>query len=311
LTTQLTLQPESSAARIARRWVREELTDRQRDDLLESAVLGVSELVTNALLHVRSTINVRIVDRDERLRIEVHDDSTRPPDGRANTATSPTTPATFGRGLQIVDSISLSWGVAYEDAGKVVWFHPMPEGSHRRGRHVNLPRPMVDVAVTAGVETAPCELIDVPVIVLEHVRLRFQDLRRELTLVALHAHDKKSGQSGVVGRLNEVALRLEHFRGVSAGAEKAIDAAIDAGLDRVTLHYDLPLSAVPGILELQQLIHEADEFCRAQQLLTLASGPQESALRDWYLGELVAQAQGTAPTPWPGEFVVTDPRPLG
>ena len=81
--------------------------------------------------------------------------------------------------------------------------------------------------------------------------------------------------------------------------------------EMTALQYDLPLSAIPGILELKDLVHEADEFCRAEALLTVASGPQESAFRDWYLGELVAQAQGAAPTPWPGEFVVTDPTPMG
>lgn len=315
MTVQLTLPPESSAAGIARRWVRDQLTGRHRDDLLESAVLGVSELVTNALLHVRSTIDVRIVDRDRRVRIEVRDDSSRPPDGRAGQASLPgTSPATIGRGLQIVDSISLSWGVAYEAVGKVVWFHPMPAGTHRRGHRDALsePRggPTTATPLPEDVETVPCDLVDVPVNVLAHARLRFQDLRRELTLIALQASDQESGQAAVGGRLNEVALRLERFRGVGAGADREVDAAIEAGLDRVTLHFDLPLSVVTGILELIELIHEADEFCRTEALLTLASGPQEGALRDWYLGDLVAQAQGAAPTPWPGEFVVTDPEPL-
>jgi anti-sigma regulatory factor (Ser/Thr protein kinase) len=130
LATQLTLQPESTAAGIARRWVTNQLTELSRPDLLESAILGVSELVTNALLHVRGTIHVRIVEDDSRLRIEVHDDSTRAPEGRSTLVMSTSSnPSTIGRGLQIVDSISLSWGVAYATAGKCVWFQPMPEGA--------------------------------------------------------------------------------------------------------------------------------------------------------------------------------------
>lgn len=309
MTEQLTLQPESSAARIARRWIRDELSERERPDLMESAVLGVSELVTNALLHVRSPISIRIVEVGHRLRIEVYDDSPRAPEGRPTIVVDTSaSPATIGRGLQIVDSISLSWGVAYEDHGKCVWFQPMPEGTHPSGQDPDEGQPLPEKpAPAAGMETISVTLVDVPIKLLEHYRVRFRDLRRELTLIALQTDDHGHGQAAVGGRLNDVALRLETFGPIGSDAEKIVEEALGAGRDRIDLPYDLPLAAVPGIVELQELIHEADAFCRSEALLTLAAGPQETALRDWYLGELVAQAGGAAPTPWPGEFVVTDP----
>ncbi len=311
MTAQLTLQPESSAAGIARRWIREALTQRARHDLTDSAVLGVSELVTNALLHVRSPINVRLVESDDRLRIEVYDESLRPPDGRPSIiASRGAEPATIGRGLQIVDSISLSWGVAYADSGKCIWFQPMPEGADKAGAPAELPARQAEVVSTPpGLETVSVDLVDVPVDLLVHYRVRFRDLRRELTLIALNVGDGASGKPSVGGRLNDVALRLESFGPINADADRIIDEALEAGRDRVNVHYDLPTAAVPGILELQALLLEADEFCRAEALLTLAAGPQETAMRAWYLGELIAQASGAEPTPWPGEFVVTDPAP--
>lgn len=308
MTAQLTLKPESSAAGIARRWVRTELAQRSRPELLESAILGVSELVTNALLHVRSPINVRIVDVDARVRIEVYDDSTRPPDGRpAFMVSRGTNPSTFGRGLQIVDSISLSWGVAYEDAGKCVWFQPTPDGCSTPGREA-LPHDQStpDVTNSAAGQTFSVELLDVPVVLLMHYRVRFRDLRRELTLIALDNEEHAT----VPGQLNEVARQLEVYKGATMTAEAAVDKAVAAGRDRTTLRYTLPLAAVPGISDLQRLVLEADEFCRARRLLTLAAGPQENALRAWYLGEFAAQAGRARPTPWPGAFVVTDPEPL-
>jgi anti-sigma regulatory factor (Ser/Thr protein kinase) len=309
VAAQLTLEPESRAAGIARRWVRQELTDRSRPELLDSAILGVSELVTNAVLHVRGRIFVRIVDADSKLRIEVYDDSPRPPEGYRSMLTSrPTNPATIGRGLQIVDSISLSWGVAYEDAGKCVWFQPMPEtGPMRTGNGPVMPeaRGTQSDQQTHG-DHVGVDLIDVPVLLLVHYRTRFRDLRREMTLIALDAMES----SNVAGQLTAAALALEVYRDTGTMAGKQVEEAIEAGLDRVRLHYETPRAAVPGIVALQRLLREADEFCRSRQLLTLASGPQERALQDWYLGEFVAQAGGAAPTPWPGEFIVTDPEPL-
>ncbi len=309
MTAQLTLQPESRAAGIARRWVRQELTDRSRTELLDSAVLGVSELVTNAVLHVRGEIFVRIVDADSKLRIEVYDDSPRPPDGHPPMLTTrPSNPATIGRGLQIVDSISLSWGVAYEDAGKCVWFQPMPEHlPTRTGAGPLIPEAReAQAAPPLQNDQVSIDLIDVPVHLLVHYRTRFRDLRREMTLIALDAYEP----STVAGRLTAAAVELEVYRNTGTVAGKQVEEAINAGLDRITLHYDMPREAIPGIAGFIRLLREADEFCRSRQLLTLASGPQERALQDWYLGEFVAQAAGAAPTPWPGEFIVTDPEPL-
>jgi anti-sigma regulatory factor (Ser/Thr protein kinase) len=312
VTAQLTLQPQSSAAGIARRWVREMLTERSRDDLMDAAVLGVSELVTNALLHVRSVINVRIIDAEPRLRIEVYDDSTRPPEGNASFVDEETSPPTIGRGLRIVDAISLSWGVAYENAGKCVWFQPKPEGEQASGQAVDDPEPEPVPALPgdSGPESVGVDLVDLPVDVLLHYRVRFGDLRRELTLIALQAGHHEDDPRRVGSRLNELLLRLESFGPIGESARKLVAEAHRAGQDRVTVHYDMPLAALPVIEELRSLLMEADAYCRSEALLTLAAGPQEAALRAWYLGELLNQARGADPTPWPGAFTVTDPDPL-
>lgn len=304
VTTQVTLQPETRAAGVARRWVKRELMQRSRSELLDSAVLGVSELVTNALLHVRGLINIRIVDSDDQLVIEVHDSSTSPPDDQSATmAAKANHPSTIGRGLQIVDSISSAWGVDYEESGKCVWFAPTPdESADGRPGQVLKQRPPQQSAHAAR-DTVKVELVDLPLELLVHYRIRFRDLRRELTLIALDAQERSS----VAGRLTAVARRLENYGQVGADAEQDIADAISEGLDRMTVRYELPLGAVQGIIELRGLLAEADAFCRARRMLTLASGPQENALRAWYLGELIAQAEGGTPTPWPGSFVVTDP----
>src|SRR6478752_4254635 len=63
----------------ARRWVVDVCTDIGREDLAECAELGVSELVTNALLHADAPYDVRVRGTREHPRVEVRDGSQEPP----------------------------------------------------------------------------------------------------------------------------------------------------------------------------------------------------------------------------------------
>jgi hypothetical protein len=287
--------------------VRRELVERAHPELTDSAVLGVSELVTNAVLHVRSTIVVRLVDEGGRLRVEVYDDSPRPPEGQQMLVDDDLlSPSTIGRGLQIVDSISHSWGVSYEHVGKCIWFLPAPDdGGAPTGTHnwhwdkdqIEEQSPPSGVVVTAS-------LRDVPVHLFLGYRERFFDLKREMTLIAL------GGRGNTIAhRLVALSRVMELFQPSQDAALRRVEAAGEEGLDRVDISVDVPIDLVPQILEFRQLLIKANDFCRDEQLLTLAAGPQEQALRAWYLGELAAQASGEAPVPWPGQFVMTDPAP--
>ena len=65
--------------------------DIDRDDLVECAELGVSELVTNAVLHGSPPIKVRVRGTWEHPRVEVIDGSTEPPDPARQPRPSATT----------------------------------------------------------------------------------------------------------------------------------------------------------------------------------------------------------------------------
>ncbi|MGH3366368.1 MAG: ATP-binding protein [Nocardioidaceae bacterium] len=52
------LPPEPQSAPVARRWVRQRLTEIGRAELVAAAETGVSELVTNGILHARTTIGL-------------------------------------------------------------------------------------------------------------------------------------------------------------------------------------------------------------------------------------------------------------
>ena len=63
----------------ARRWVVGAIGRVGRPDLAECAEMGVSELVTNALLHGAAPITVRVGGTREHPRVEVRDASPEPP----------------------------------------------------------------------------------------------------------------------------------------------------------------------------------------------------------------------------------------
>jgi anti-sigma regulatory factor (Ser/Thr protein kinase) len=306
VAAELTLEPVPSAARVARHWVRRELVERAHPELTDSAVLGVSELVTNAVLHVRSTIVVRLVDDDDRVRVEVYDDSPRPPEGQQMMVEDDLqSPSTIGRGLQIVDSISHSWGVSYEHVGKCIWFLPAPDDGGAPSGHAswNWDKEQVEEPPPSGV-VKTVHLRDVPVRLFLGYRERFFDLKREMTLIAL------GGRGNTIAhRLVALARVMELFQPSQDAALRKVEEAGEDDVDRIDLGIDVPIDLVPQILEFRQLLIKANDFCRDEQLLTLAAGPQEQALRAWYLGELAAQASGEAPVPWPGQFVMTDPEP--
>jgi anti-sigma regulatory factor (Ser/Thr protein kinase) len=296
--------------RRARVWVVSELATIGRDDLADAAELGVSELVTNAILHADPPIVVRVGGTAAHPRVEVHDTSPAPPKARSMT-TDERLLATVGRGLGIVAMFSTTWGAEVSSEGKVVWFEPAAEASgmldeaQARGEVFDLSELVDERLATVGDpgERLTVRLLGMPVQVFAHYRIWYDELRRELRLLALnHGSDYPLAQE-----LSEITLQVEQERRQARGIDR-LDAAIARGDDRVDLVYQVPPSAGTTMGRLQTLLEQVDVFCREQRLLTLEPGPQQIALRSWYLGEFTRQTAGEAPTPWPGSYVVEERR---
>ena len=175
----------------ARRWVVETCTDIGRTELVECAELGVSELVTNALLHGEPPIHVRVRGTREHPRVEVRDGSTERP-------ALPVTPPddddelllTFGRGLSIVARSSDAWGAVIEDDGKIVWFNPAAEFAEGDGID-GVITGLDDDTVTRPVrheDLVEVEIRGVPLRTYLGFQRHYRELRREVRLLAL-AHE--------------------------------------------------------------------------------------------------------------------------
>jgi len=138
-----------------------------------------------------------------------------------------------------------------------------------------------------------------PIRVFAHYRVWYDELRRELRLLALtHGDDYPVSQE-----ISELTLRVEQERRQARGVDR-LDEALRSGLDRMDLHYDVPTSAPATMQRLRELLEEVDVFCREQRLLTSEPTRQQVQLRNWYLGEFERQGRGEAPVPWPGSYVV-------
>jgi anti-sigma regulatory factor (Ser/Thr protein kinase) len=90
---------------------------------IDVAVLLTSELVTNAITHGRvlyggGTVTLIIHSGEGQLRVEVYDTSFAPP----VPGDSVPADAEHGRGLQLVDSLSTTWGSYPTATGKAVYF---------------------------------------------------------------------------------------------------------------------------------------------------------------------------------------------
>jgi DNA-binding NarL/FixJ family response regulator len=112
------LDASTSSAGQARRFVDEVLGRWHCDALLDDVQLLVSELVTNAVLHTATDVDLRLLERDHRLRAEVVDGSAE----RSVRMQATRSDATSGRGLHLVESLADSWGVEVTSTGKTVWF---------------------------------------------------------------------------------------------------------------------------------------------------------------------------------------------
>lgn len=109
---------DASSVGEARLFVRDALSETDApEDVVESAVLLVSELATNVTLHARTDVRVTVRFEGESLWAEVKDWNSRLPQ-----ACLPPEDATTGRGLQLVEAIASRWGAQRDSDGKVVWF---------------------------------------------------------------------------------------------------------------------------------------------------------------------------------------------
>ena len=113
-----TLPSTPYSVRIARFYIRAALTYHDLGTFRDDAEMVTSELVTNAVKHAGAPIGLEVMRLagPGAVAVIVTDPSPNPPVKRA-----PSADTEHGRGLNIVDALSTSWGWRPEAPGKAVY----------------------------------------------------------------------------------------------------------------------------------------------------------------------------------------------
>jgi len=293
------LDTDTESVKRARAWVRGIFEGLERTDLLDAAETGVSELVTNAVLHGAPPISIRVRGTPRYPRIEVHDASRRPPALTFDTTDEDQLLSTYGRGLGLVASLSLAWGADLVPEGKVVWFVPAD-------------RPQLDRDLSGDVfdleqalqghvpdqRRAPAltrvRILGLPVAPWARFRRRYLELARELRLLSLASGD----DAPVARRFSDVFLEAER-QGQLVQGRQALDAVVAGHRDTADLDLLVPATMPRTMQRVLDTLDQVDELCRQEQLLTLAADSAEHRLIRWWFTEFVRQGAGLRPLAWP------------
>ena len=261
---------------------------RATDDVL----LVLSELLTNAVLHAGEARSAAMVLCVDRVRVEVAD--------RSRIAPSPSPyglDAHTGRGLGLVQSLTVEWGVAHQAQGKVVWADVALDDA--------LALPVTEPGAAARIVLDARHGADGPGItrflavpVRRYLQVSEQNdaLLRDVDLVLIGA---RSGRVSPVPDALLIACRRLRDGFASRGVcyRAAVRAAATAGQERVDLAGPLPRTGARRAEAHLDAIESLEAFAGDGHLLIEPPSDEVRSLRRWFVEQAVAQAAGAAPSP--------------
>jgi len=289
------LPAEHLSVRTARRFVQEIIDDAGRPEWQEAAILAVSEVVTNAVLHGHTSVHLSVRAYPDRLHVAVRDLNPSLPLHRPHDEE-----ATTGRGMMLVEAVTSSSGVEELGAkGKVVWFT------------VGAAEPAASGTLSARSEPAAAK---------SHQTIVLRSLPATLWLAARQHHDTLLRElaltqpRGSAGRLSDADAAR---RCISEALDRALVVAKERGETRAPLPSDHPgnLPEVPAVLHLtmevppeaghqyaalQDVLDQAERLAASGRTLARPGLPEIVAVRDWACEQVIAQLAGTPPSPWIG-----------
>jgi len=273
-----TLAPAAESARTARRLVADVLTSVGGDELIDTATLLTSELVTNGIVHAHTDLQIVVEATATWVRVEVIDGNPQLPSRREYDENAVT-----GRGMEMVELLADDYGVEpLDDDGKRVWF--------RLGEVPGTP--MAPIEQTQGGETErhtkTVQLLAMPVTLYCAWQQHADALLREATLLALEDGGEQPEEYPLAGR----AL------GGLAEAASEVFALRDSDVATADVRLDLPADTVGWFPILRDLLGRATLQSLGGKLLTPPSLPEIIAVRRWVCDEVARQSAGLPATPW-------------
>ncbi len=300
----LVLPASPPSVKLARSWVSKILAEIGREDLVDAAKLGVSELVTNALIHSQPPLSVRVRGTVDHPRIEVVDSSPVPPQR------TPVTPepeevdrfnvTTFGRGLDLVAMMSSRWGsdLAHDGRSKSVWFEPSGDAhfeDHLEGEIFDFDPDLAEGPEIIEGDRMPLRLLGVPPKLFGELRRYHFEVRRELRLLAMTAPDDYP----LATQITDIFVQADRERRSSVGISR-LDQAIARGEEVIDLEYEVPVSTPATMAQIRDLLDEVYQAFSSEHLLALRPPDVLVDLQVWYFTEFERQGEGAPPKPWDG-----------
>ena len=282
------------------------MADADRDRWADRAELAVSELVTNAILHAHTDLEVRVRVDAESVTVTVVDASPQLPAQRHWGGA-----ATTGRGLGLVAALSAHYGVGVTGDGKQVWFQLDDTIDDAAADIWDIGAWEIDDLVEPAQQpgAAAATLVGVPVQLWLAAQQHQEAVLRELFLVA-------ADQPDAVPNI-DLAAAGRALAELSTAVDRGVMEAIERGAPLVSLPAAHPsqLPAVPATVDasvavpadrhadfgaLQDALDLGITLGAADRMLIRPPLPETVALRDWACEQVVAQANGVAATAWSG-----------
>jgi PAS domain S-box-containing protein len=283
------LPAQPSSVPDARHAVREWLHDAGFEGPVDEAEQAVSEVVTNALVHAGTAVELSATIDTGFVRVEVVDGSTHLP--RVHDFD---TVAGTGRGLKVLEQSVARWGAEPRGDGKVVWFE--------LGERADGSQAEPEEGEVAQQDLVDVELLAVPLLLMpawiEHaVALLRESLLLDLEVAggdaseALRTH---AVASELLALVEEQVPRLDLGLApdeLMAGATEPLVTA-----PRVALR--VPRDLVRSFPVLDAALDRARQLAASGVLLTAPTQPEMQELRHWLTGEIARQTAGGTPRPW-------------
>jgi len=128
------------AAPLARIFVREQLRRQLPVPLVQMVELLTTELVTNAVLHAKTSIHLGVTRGEHSILVTVQDHSLQTPGETQQHLDGDDQVIDTGRGLMVLAGLAddFGWSLLPDGSGKVMWFtlaihHTLPQQARRVG----------------------------------------------------------------------------------------------------------------------------------------------------------------------------------
>lgn len=271
--------------------VRHRLAEFGRNDLAEAAELLVSEVVTNAVVHAGTSVDVSLALTDDGLRVEVGDGSPHVPLPRHYATTAGT-----GRGLVMLQSMVDDWGVTPKEDGKTVWFQ-LSIDTMQRNTGAKLAQASVTPAHSS--DAVAVELLNVPVLLHAAWQQHAQTLLREYLLISMESDEAEAIRVHAQAS-DAMAVLAEHIPQprIADKPDEVMAGAVEPHVSREHVTVFVPPGSVPHFATLDDTLDTIARLSDAGRLLFPATQPEIRSMRRWLCREVARQSSGAAPTGW-------------